>query len=45
MLAFIEKNLCGRLGSLDADCVGWIENQGKAMIDQLINTTVKFYKI
>ena len=41
ILAFIDKNLCGRLGPLNGTCVGIVEVEGKAILDELTsNKTV-----
>lgn len=43
ILTFIETNLCGRLGALNGTCVGLIEVEGKAILDELAsNKTVNF---
>jgi saposin len=35
ILAFIEKNLCARLGSLNATCVQYVEDYGKIILYEL----------
>ncbi len=35
VLAFIEKNLCGRLGALNGTCTQYMETEGREIIYEL----------
>jgi len=35
VLAFIEKNLCGRLGALNGTCTQFMETEGREIIYEL----------
>ena len=35
VLAFIEKNLCGRLGPINASCTQFMETEGREVIYEL----------